>query len=596
MAESLSSTPPLLGRLLIANRAEIAVRIIRACRELGIEAVAIYAEGEANAPHVRQADYAYRIPSDAAVPYLDIDAIVGVAVRAGAAAVHPGYGFLAENAEFAEACGAAGLIFVGPGPAAIRAMGDKIEARRLAAQAGLPGVAGSEAGIESVAAASAWADQYGYPVAIKAAGGGGGRGFRVADNAGEIEAAFTGAAGEASRSFANPTVYIERYLERPRHVEVQILADDFGRVAVLGDRDCSIQRRHQKLIEEAPAPGLAPEVRARMAAASVALARGVDYRSAGTLEFLVNPDGSFSFLEMNTRIQVEHPVTEMITGVDIVKEQLRIAAGRPLSFRDEDVLPRGHAIECRINAEDAGRGFAPAPGTVERYREPGGFGIRVDSAMEPGGEVSAAYDSMIAKLIAWGRDRDEAIARMRRALAEFEMTGIVTTIPFHRLVLADDEFRRGAVATTFLTDRPDLTPDPSNVPAPAATQESLTEPIVAEVNGRRFVVRVPAELAISRRGDANGARLMRPELPRRPGNMVGASGDGGADLTSPIQGTVLRVPVAAGDTVRRGDVICVVEAMKMENELVAHRDGTIRELRVSPGAKVRIQDIVATIQ
>ncbi|MBA2519932.1 MAG: acetyl-CoA carboxylase biotin carboxylase subunit, partial [Chloroflexia bacterium] len=427
----------MFGRLLIANRAEIAVRITRACRELGIEAVAIYADGEENAPHVRLADDAYRVPSDAVVPYLDIDAIVGVAVRAGAAAVHPGYGFLSEHAEFAEACGAAGLIFVGPGPAAIRAMGDKIEARRLAARAGLPVVAGSEAGIESVAAASAWADQYGYPVAIKAAGGGGGRGFRVARNAGEIEAAFTGAAGEASRSFANPIVYIERYLERPRHVEVQILADDFGRVAVLGDRDCSIQRRHQKLIEEAPAPGLAPEVRARMAEASVALARGVNYRSAGTLEFLVNPDGSFSFLEMNTRIQVEHPVTEMITGVDIVKEQLRIAAGQPLSFRDEDVLPRGHAIECRINAEDAGRGFAPAPGTVERYREPGGFGVRVDNAMEPGGGVSAAYDSMIAKLIAWGRDRDEAIARMRRALAEYEITGVATTIPFHRLVMAD---------------------------------------------------------------------------------------------------------------------------------------------------------------
>ena len=590
-------TPP-FDRLLIANRAEIAVRIIRACRELGVETVAIYASGEENVPHVRQADDAYLIPSDLPLPYLDIDAIIEVARRAGASAVHPGYGFLAENADFAGACARAGLTFVGPGPDAIRAMGDKIEARRLASAAGIPITAGSEGGIASADEARAWAGAHGYPVAIKAAGGGGGRGFRVAASAAEIEAAYTGASSEASRSFANPIVYVEQYLEHPRHVEVQILADNEGRVAVLGDRDCSVQRRHQKLIEEAPAPGLPDGVRQRMAEASIALARGVDYRSAGTLEFMVTPDHQFYFLEMNTRIQVEHPVTEMVTGVDIVKEQIRIASGLPISFADADVTPRGHAIECRINAEDPGRSFAPVPGVVRDYREPAGFGIRVDSAMEPGGEISPAYDSMIAKLIAWGRDRSEAIARMQRALADFEVTGVPTTIPFHRAVMADPGFRDAIPTTTFLVEHPDVIPPPAVIDQPDQAssdgQDELTERLVAEVNGRRFVVRLPALVGTATNGATRPAVSRRPGPPSASGGRSGG-GAGGAELTSPIQGTVLRVLAEAGQAVRQGDVICIVEAMKMENELVAHRDGTLAEVRVTPGATVRIRDVVAVI-
>lgn len=596
MIKTDSAGDPPFTRLLIANRAEIAVRIIRACRELGIGPVAVYAEGEEHAPHVRMADDAYLIESEHGLPYLDVPAIVGVARRSGATAIHPGYGFLAENAEFADACAEAGLTFVGPGPAAIRAMGDKIEARRLAIAAGIPVTAGTEGGVGSAAAVRAWADAHGYPVAIKAAGGGGGRGFRVAHAASEIDDAFTGAASEAARSFANPVVYVEQYLERPRHVEVQILADIFGRVAVLGDRDCSVQRRHQKLIEEAPAPGLSDELRRRMAEAAIALARGVDYRSAGTLEFLVTDDESFYFLETNTRIQVEHPVTEMITGVDLVKEQIQIAAGCPISFTDEAIVPRGHAIECRINAEDAGRGFAPAPGAVHTYREPGGFGIRVDSAMGPGGEISPAYDSLIAKLIAWGRDRDEAIDRMRRALAEFEITGVPTTIPFQRRVMDSSEFRAGTPTTSFIIEHPELMPPPHDQEPAAANEPAASRGLVVEVNGRRFVVRLP-ELAPSPAvGQVRPGPAKRPGAAGPTGGATSAGGSAGNELTSPIQGTVLRVPVEAGQSVKRGAVICVVEAMKMENELVAHRDGTITELRVSPGMTIRIRDVVAIIQ
>ena len=580
------------SRVLIANRGEIAIRIIRACHELGLAAVAVYAAGEEQARHVRLADDAYRLTSEAAQPYLDIAAIIAAAHRAGATAVHPGYGFLAENAQFAAACAEAGLVFVGPGPAAIRAMGDKIEARKLAVAAGLPVTAGTADGVPTVAAAREWAAANGYPVAIKAAGGGGGRGFRVARSEAELEASYAGAVSEAERSFANPTVYVERYLEQPRHVEVQVLADRHGQVAVLGDRDCSIQRRHQKLIEEAPAPGLAAALRERMAAAAIALARAVDYESAGTLEFLVTGD-EFFFLEMNTRVQVEHPVTELVTGIDIVKEQLRIAAGEPLSFAPDAVTFRGHAIECRVNAEDPGSNFAPMPGTIDNYQEPGGFGVRVDSAMGPGAVISAAYDSMIAKLIVWGRDRDEAVARMRRALAEFEITGVPTTLVFHARVMADADFQAARVSTAFIADHPDVVPPPaspaaSDEPAPGGSAE-----ILAEVNGRRFMVRLPAGLggAVTTSTDGNGA-------PRRQrGRAVQqTAGNGQSDLVSPIQGTVLRVVVSEGQEVDPGDVICVVEAMKMENELVAHRAGTVTALRVAPGAQVRIREVVATIE
>lgn len=584
-ADDSPNNPP-FARLLVANRGEIAVRVIRACRELGVAPVAVYADAEERAVHVQAADDAYRIPSGAAVPYLDIEALVVTAVRAGAQAVHPGYGFLAESGAFADACEAAGLAFVGPPAAAIRAMGDKVAARKIAIAAGVPVVPGTDGAVASVEEARDWAARHGYPVVVKAAGGGGGRGFRVARDAASLEAAFTGAAGEAERFFANGMVYLERYLERPRHIEIQLIADAHGAVVALGDRDCSVQRRYQKLIEEAPAPGLPPETRQRLVDAAVALARAVDYRNAGTVEFLLDADGSVAFLEMNTRIQVEHPVTEAVTGIDLVKEQILVAAGAPLSFGAGDIAARGHAIECRINAENAAHDFAPAPGVVIDYREPGGFGVRVDSAMEPGGVVSAAYDSLIAKLIVWGRDREEALRRMDRALADYVVRGVPTTIPFHRAVLASVEFRAGAVATTFLGDHPELlvgSPGEAIASIPAASRT-----IIAEVNGRRFEVRLVDDAADSRQSAA------RPPARRQSKPRRGPNADG-QELISPLQGTVLRVVATEGSEIARGEMVCVVEAMKMENELVAHRDGTVASLAVAQGDAIKIGDVVAVI-
>ncbi len=580
---------PLLRRVLIANRGEIAVRVIRACRELGIETVAVYGEGEERAMHVRLADDAYRLPGDRGLPYLDIEALIATATRAGADAVHPGYGFLAENAAFAEACVGAGMTFVGPPAAAIRSMGDKVEARQIAATAGVPVVPGSDGPVESIEAASAWAERHGYPVAVKAAGGGGGRGFRVARDAGAIGEAFTGAAGEAQRSFANPVVYLERYLERPRHVEAQVFADAQGTVLFLGERDCSIQRRHQKLIEETPSPAVTPHLREALGAAAVALARAVDYRSAGTVEFLVAGDGSFFFLEMNTRIQVEHTITEEVTGIDLVREQLQVAAGWPLSFAAEDVAPRGHAVECRVNAEDAGRDFAPGPGQIVVYREPGGFGVRVDSAMETGGAVLPAYDSLIAKVVTHGRDRPEAITRMRRALTDFEVVGVPTTIPFHLAVLDHPVFLAGEATTSFIEEHPETLPavrDPVTTSAATATSRD----VVAEVNGRRFAVRLH---------DAAATPVTTHRAPSPPSSGAGGHRHGasnGNEVISPIQGTILRVVVTAGQTVEPGAVICVVEAMKMENELIAHQAGTIESIGVGTGDTVQIGDRIAVLR
>ncbi|HEU5430630.1 MAG TPA: biotin/lipoyl-containing protein, partial [Thermomicrobiales bacterium] len=436
-----------------------------------------------------------------------------------------------------------------------------------------------------------WAEAHGYPVAVKAAGGGGGRGFRVAREAAALPAAFAGAAGEASRSFANPVVYLERYLTRPRHVELQLFADRQGHVVAVGDRDCSIQRRHQKLIEEAPAPGVLPETRRRMAEAAIALARAVDYEGAGTVEFLLQPDGSFYFLEMNTRIQVEHPVTEMVTGIDLVKEQIRVAAGAALSFGPDDLAPRGHAIECRINAEDPGRGFVPAPGPIVAYDAPTGFGVRVDGAAEAGGVILPAYDSLIAKLVAWGRDRDEAIARMARALADFTVEGVPTTIPFDRAVLASPAFAAADLSTDFLPEHPELIPPPAEPPEPAGEAPPAPREAVVEVNGRRFSVRLH---------DADASpRSSRPApSPRRArsGRAKPNAAANGADLRSPIQGTVVRVLVDDGQEIAAGDVVCVVEAMKMENDIVAHRAGTVSDLSVAPGASVSAGDRIATIE
>src|SRR5215211_1641287 len=574
--------------LLIANRGEIAVRVVRAAHELGLRAVAIYGEGEHEVMHVRLADDAWRIASAATIPYLDIPAIIEIARRSGADAIHPGYGFLAENPDFAQASADAGIVFVGPPAEAIAAMGDKIEARRIAAAAGVPVVPGSDGPVDSASAALAWGAEHGYPVAVKASGGGGGRGFRVARAPEEMESAFLGASGEAARSFANPEVYLERYLDDPRHIEVQLMADAHGQIIAVGDRDCSVQRRHQKLIEEAPAPGIPEETRKAMADAAVALARAVAYRGAGTVEFLLDAGGKFAFLEMNTRIQVEHPVTEMTTGIDLVREQILVACGAPLSFAVEDVVARGHAIECRINAEDPGKGFAPVPGTITRFQPPAGMGVRVDSAAESGSRIHPAYDSLIAKVVAWGRDRGEARARMRRALLELDVAGVPTTRQFHLRLLDHPEWQCGAATTTFLDQYPEVIPPPANLPLSVASGDEAPFETVAEVDGHRFVVRVYGDAKPA----ASEVSLQRPKAPSKPDS--GRSGDDRL-LRSPIQGTVVRVPVATGDSVVRGQTVCVVEAMKMENDVTAHRAGMLTTVAAAPGMAVRVGDPIAEI-
>jgi acetyl-CoA/propionyl-CoA carboxylase biotin carboxyl carrier protein len=568
------------------------LRIARACRELGISPIAVYGEGEEQAKHVRACDDAYRIPAGAGMPYLDIPAIVEIAQRAGAQAVHPGYGFLAENDRFAEAVEAAGMTFIGPKPESMRAMGDKVEARKRAIEAGVPVTPGSDGPVADVAAARDWTAKHGYPVAVKAAAGGGGRGFRVARSDADLEEAFLGSSGEAQRYFANPTVYLERYLDQPRHVEVQVFADSHGNVVAVGERDCSVQRRHQKLIEETPSPAVTPEIRQGLFDASVALSKAVDYRGAGTCEFLLASDGRFYFLEMNTRIQVEHTITEEVTGFDLVKEQILAAGGAPLSFSQADVQPRGHAIQCRINAEDAGRDFKPTPGIVSRFRQPEGLGIRVDSAMEDGGVILPTYDSLIAKLVTWGRDRDEAIARMGRALGEFEVAGVPTTIPFHERVMANEAFRRGEATTSFLPEHPEVIPPASDVAAEAPESPAPTAEIQVEVNNRRFTVRLPEGISANgARG--NGAAVKAPA--KRRGHSRAATAEAGPDMTSPIQGTVIRVSVNEGQTVTTGTLICVIEAMKMENEIVALRDGVVTALPIAPGQAVTIGTLLATI-
>jgi acetyl-CoA/propionyl-CoA carboxylase, biotin carboxylase, biotin carboxyl carrier protein len=578
--------------ILIANRGEIAVRVIRACREMGIRAIAVYGDGDEDALHVQLADEARRIPDGAGLPYLRQEAIIAVARAAGADAIHPGYGFLAENCDFAEAVLRAGLVFVGPPATAIRAMGDKVAARRIATEVGVGPVPGTTVPVESARDAIVAAAEIGYPVAVKASGGGGGRGFRVARSEDALPKAFEGSRGEAERYFANPDVYLERYLEHPRHIEVQVFGDTHGTIVAIGERDCSIQRRHQKLIEEAPSPAVTPELRERLLDASERLSRGVGYVGAGTIEYLLDDDGSFYFLEMNTRIQVEHTVTEMVTGIDLVKEQIRVAEGAPLSFGREAREAHGWAIECRINAEDPGRDFAPTPGTITAYREPAGFGVRVDSAMVPGLTIHAGYDSLIAKLVTWGRDRDEAIARMQRCLADYVIDGVPTTIPFDQRALADLEFLAHGATTTFVGDHPELIPPPQVTELAEEGETAHRERLLVEVNGQRFDVVVhggdPAP-------DASTATRARPAR-RSGGSKRSASNGGGNDLISPIQGTVIRVDVAEGDEVEAGALICVVEAMKMENELVAHQAGRVASLPISVGEGVKVGDVVATIE
>jgi acetyl-CoA/propionyl-CoA carboxylase, biotin carboxylase, biotin carboxyl carrier protein len=586
----------MFDKVLVANRGEIAIRVMRTLEELGIASVAVYSEPDRDAPHVRRADEAYLLgPGPATESYLVVEKILEVAKQSGAEAIHPGYGFLAENAAFARACEEAGIVFIGPPPSAIDAMGSKTRAREIMAEAGVPIVPGTTEPVESVEdARKVIADSVGYPVAIKAAGGGGGKGFRVAESEDELEKAFEGASREGEKFFSDPTVYVERYLPDPRHVEVQVLADGDGTVIHLFERDCSVQRRHQKLIEESPAPAVDPELRERIGKIGTDAARAVGYRSAGTIEGLLQ-DGEYFFLEMNTRVQVEHCVTEMVTGIDIVREQIKIAAGEPLAYSQEDVVVRGHAIECRINAEDASKNFAPAPGRINSYREPAGPFVRVDSGAEEGYEVLPLYDPMIAKLIVWDVDREASTQRMLRALREYEVGGLKTLIPFHRALLASEQWANGETCRDLVEDREWLKQLAFPAPEKAADEdeaEKVAREYAVEVSGRRYDVTVIGE-AMTANGAAPAASRKAPRRERKSG--TGGGGAPGA-LVSPLQGTVLRVAVEQGAQVDEGALICVIEAMKMENEITAPSAGTVEELGVSEGGSITTGDTIAVIK
>ncbi len=602
-------------KVLIANRGEIAVRIARALEELGIASVAVYSEIDRDAPHVKRAGEAYNLgEGPAAENYLNVEKILEVARRAGAEAIHPGYGFLAENAPFAQACEEAGIVFIGPPASAIEAMGSKTRARELMQAAGVPIVPGTTQPVATVADALRIAkEEVGFPVAVKAAGGGGGKGFRVALTEDELEGAFEGSSREGEKFFSDPTVYLERYLHDPRHVEVQVLADRHGNVIHLGERDCSIQRRHQKVIEESPAPEwvVDPQLRERIGKIGVDAAKAVDYVGAGTIEglFSIGESGEpeYFFLEMNTRVQVEHCVTEMTTGIDIVKEGIRAAAGEELSYAQADVELRGHAIECRINAEDASKNFAPAPGKIGLYREPTGPGVRVDSGVEEGGEVSPMYDPMVAKLIVWDSNREEATKRMLRALGEFEIEGLKTLIPFHQALLATEQWAKGETCRDLMEDKKWLKTLAFPAPTPPTgeeDEEQVEQTYAVEVSGKRFDVRVvgppfggggAAAAGAGAGAGANGASAGRA-APKR-GERKSSSGAGGPDvLPSPLQGNMWKVLVKQGDTVAEGQLLCIIEAMKMENEITAHKAGTIVELPISEGAPIQAGAPIATIK
>ena len=574
-------------KVLIANRGEIAVRVARACRDAGITSVAVYADPDRDAPHVRLADEAYALGGDTpAASYLDMAKILDAANRAGADAVHPGYGFLSENADFAQAVTDAGLTWIGPPPQAIRDLGDKVAARRIARRAGAPLVAGTPDPVGGPDEVVAFAERHGLPVAIKAAFGGGGRGLKVARTLAEIPELYDSAVREAVAAFGRGECFVEQYLDRPRHVETQCLADRHGNVVVVSTRDCSLQRRHQKLVEEAPAPYLTPEQEAELYRASKAILREAGYVGAGTCEFLVGRDGRISFLEVNTRLQVEHPVSEEVTGIDLVAEMFRIADGHVLDYPDP--RPRGHSIEFRINGEDPGRGFLPAPGTVTGFVPPGGPGIRVDSGVEAGTVIGPAWDSLLAKLIVTGASRPQALRRAARALHEFEVHGMATVLPFHRAVVADPAFAPEVhggegpftvhtrwIETDFAGGIPPFPAEP-----PAAADAVRREAFVVEVDGRRVEVSLPA--ALSRTAGEGPA-----PPPRRTAGSRGArpavTGDA---LVSPMQGTVVKLAVAEGQRVDEGELVVVLEAMKMEQPITAHRSGTITGLTADPGSSV----------
>ena len=570
-----------MRKVLIANRGEIAVRVVRACRDAGLASVAVYAEPDLDALHVQMADEAYSLSGTTGPEtYLDIDKIINVALESGADAVHPGYGFLAENADFARAVARAGLTWIGPPPEAIEALGDKVRARHIAREAGAPLTPGTQDPVRDAGEIRAFGARHGYPIAIKAAFGGGGRGLKVAWREEEVDAQYESAVREATAAFGRGECFVERYLDRPRHVETQCLADAHGHVVVISTRDCSLQRRHQKLVEEAPAPFLGSEQVEALYESSKAILRLAGYVGAGTCEFLVGQDGTVSFLEVNTRLQVEHPVSEEVTGIDLVREMFRIADGEPLGY--DDPPARGHSIEFRINAEDPARNFLPAPGTITVFSPPSGPGVRVDSGYASGMTVPQVFDSLIAKLIVTGASRAEALQRAARALGEFQVSGMPTVVPFHRAVVADPAFAGPPLRVhTRWIETEFAAPMPAQEPAETA-EPSDRETITVEVGGKRLSVVVPAALS-QPRSPSDSSERVRGGSNRSRRKVHSGSGD---TLVSPMQGTIIKIAVADGERVSAGDVIVVLEAMKMEQPLTAHKDGTVTAIAVSVGETV----------
>jgi acetyl-CoA/propionyl-CoA carboxylase biotin carboxyl carrier protein len=586
-----------LKKILIANRGEIAVRVIRTCREMGIATVAVYSNLDRDALHVRMADEAYALGGEsAAESYLNTEAILDAIEKSGADGVHPGYGFFSENTDFARAITERGVTFIGPPPEAIEVMGDKISSRIAAEKAGVVGVPGRSEPLTSPDEVVAFGNEYGWPVAIKAAYGGGGRGMKVVQSAAEAAEAMESAAREAQAYFGRPEIYIERYLAWPRHVEMQVLADTHGNTLWLGERDCSAQRRHQKLVEESPAPNFPDDVRQAMGAAAVRVSEACGYYNAGTVEFLYQ-DGDFFFLEMNTRLQVEHPVTELVTGLDLVAWQIRIASGEALDFGQDDVQRNGHAIEVRINAEDPSGGrFSPSPGTLSTFHAPSGPGVRLDAGYEAGDTVSQYYDNLVAKLVVWAGDRESARRRMLRALSETIIKGVATTIPADEIILSHPDFAAGTHSTNWVENTLDLsglsvTPADITPATPAEDEIPLVQrDVTAEVDGRRFTVKLWVP-------DTGLVAAPRPAgRPKRTGSSSGSGAVGSGDVAVPMQGTIVKVMVEAGDTVEVGQTICLLEAMKMENAVNAEKAGVIKEVRVSAGDSVGAGDIVAVIE
>jgi acetyl-CoA/propionyl-CoA carboxylase biotin carboxyl carrier protein len=586
-----------LDKILIANRGEIAVRVIRTCREMGIGTVAVYSNLDRDALHVRMADEAYALGGEtAAESYLNTDAILSAIEQSGADGVHPGYGFFSENTDFARAITELGVTFIGPPPEAIEVMGDKISSRLAAEKAGVAGVPGRSEPLTSPDEVLAFGEEHGWPVAIKAAYGGGGRGMKVVGSAAEAAEAMESAAREAQAYFGRPEIYLERYLEWPRHVEMQVLADQHGHTLWLGERDCSAQRRHQKLVEESPAPDFPDDIRRAMGEAAVKVSEACGYYNAGTVEFLYQ-DGEFYFLEMNTRLQVEHPVTELVTGLDLVAWQIRIASGEALDFSQQDIARNGHAIEVRINAEDPSGGrFSPSPGTLTSFHQPSGPGVRLDAGYESGDTVSQYYDNLIAKLVVWAPDREAARRRMLRAIAETRITGVATTLPADVVILSHPDFAGATHSTKWVEESLDLSglvADTPGAPAqPAGDEEvpTVERDVTAEVDGRRYSVR----LWVPDLGPATGSARSAGRPKRAASSSVAGTGSG--QVTVPMQGTIVKVLVAVGDVVEVGQTICLLEAMKMENAVAAEKDGVIKELRVSAGDSVGAGDVVAVIE